>query len=131
MDGALRSPGGDVETVYEAGDALLICRFSGEIDVEGLARARALSAKLAADRVVRGVLIDVRHSRPAYGHADFIESAEEFLAIFAPQRCAFVATDDPARARQVMLLETVGFPSAMRVRAFTDAVAARAWLCER
>ena len=130
MDGALRSPGGDVETAYDAANALLVCRFSGEIDVAGLARARALSEKAADGRAVRGVLLDVRESRPAYGHADFIESAEEFLTLFAPRRCAFVATDDPARARQVMLLETVGFPSAVRVRAFSDTEAARAWLCE-
>ncbi len=130
MDRAIRSPNGDVEAGYDAAHAVLTCRFSGEIDVNGLARARALSLEVAGDCDVAGMLIDVRRSRPGYRPDDFIESAEEFLTVFAPRRCAFVAGEDPERVRQAALLETIGVANAMRVRAFSDVDTARAWLCE-
>ncbi|MFW5661321.1 MAG: hypothetical protein ACOC05_08040 [Oceanicaulis sp.] len=104
---------------------LVTVYFKGTVGRSDLVAAEHRLISVAEKMPVNAVLIDARHSQPAYSPSDLIASVEQSLQFVAPRRCAFVAS--PERSREVMLIETVSFPFAVRVRAFEEPSEARAW----
>ncbi|MFW6299524.1 MAG: hypothetical protein ACOC20_01215 [Oceanicaulis sp.] len=111
---------------FEDGAGLLTVSFEGTVGRDDLAHARARLVETVGERAVSGVVLDARRSKPAYNAADLIESVELTLDDIAPKRCAFVSLEP--RSEALMLIETVSFPYAVRVQAFTDINIARDWV---
>lgn len=104
---------------------LLTLVFEGAVGVSLLQQAQSEITRAAEHMGVDGVVIDARRSRPDYSPAALIEAVERTLETVAPRRCALVAAGE--RSRELMLIETVSFPYAVRVRAFSCPEDARTW----
>lgn len=129
MDMRVRATGaGRATAAYHPETGRLDCRFEGVIGADELRKANEALFEAAGDRPVRSVLIDARESTGEYAFSEMIASTEAFLERLEPRRCAMVSRTD--RSRHVMLLETVAFPFAVKVRGFADYEAAAAWLDE-
>ncbi|MGX6646380.1 hypothetical protein ACWCOP_00370 [Maricaulaceae bacterium MS644] len=115
-----------VHVSFEAGAGLLTLSFQGVVTCGDLDAGLAKTRHATQGRAVNAVILDARGSTPAYAPADLIESVEQALDEIAPKRCAFVSCE--ARNEALMLLETVSFPYAVRVQAFSSLDAARDWV---
>ncbi|MEQ8432937.1 MAG: STAS/SEC14 domain-containing protein [Oceanicaulis sp.] len=115
-----------VQVRFEDGAGLLTVSFQGVVNRSDLDAGLAKIRNATQGRDVNAVIIDARQSTPAYAPADLIESVEQTLDEIAPKRCAFVSGE--ARAEALMLIETVSFPYAVRVQAFSAVDAARDWV---
>jgi hypothetical protein len=115
-----------VQVRFEAGSGLLTLSFQGVVNRGDLDAGLAKIRHVTQGRAVNAVIIDARDSTPAYAAADLIESVEQTLDEIAPKRCAFVSGE--TRSEALMLIETVSFPYAVRVQAFSALDAARDWV---
>lgn len=115
-----------VQTRFDDGAGLLTLSFQGTVTRTGLEAALARLLQTVKGGTVNGVVLDARYSTPAYSPADLIDAVEQGLEEISPKRCAFVT--DNTRSEALMLLETVSFPYAVRVRAFTGVDEARDWV---
>lgn len=118
-------PNATVRIHLEPGARLLTLVFEGAVGPTLLQQAQAGIAEAADRMAVDGVVIDARRSRPDYSPAALIDAVERTLEAVAPRRCALVSVGE--RNREIMLIETVSFPYAVRVRAFASLDDARAW----
>lgn len=115
-----------VHVRFEAGSGLLTLSFQGVVTRSALDSVLAKIRHVTQGRAVNAVIIDARESTPEYAAADLIESVERALDEIAPKRCAFVSPQ--SRTEALMLIETVSFPYAVRVQAFSAMDAARDWV---
>lgn len=123
-----RKTAGSTELAFDAETGRLELVFQGAVRAVDLTEACEKLAELIAERPVAAALIDARRSRAAYSAAELIEALEAALEYARPRRCAFVS--DGERPDIVMLMETVGFPYGVRVKAYLDLAEASAWLEE-
>jgi len=115
-----------IHVYFEDTCGLLTVAFEGAVDSNDLAACRQRLLDLVDGRPVRGVVLDARRSTPAYSPAELIESVELTLDEIAPKRCAFISAEP--RSKALMVIETVSFPYAVRVQAFTESDSARDWV---
>lgn len=115
-----------VDVRFEDASGLLTLTFSGTVGRAGLNAAHERLGRLTQGRAVTGVVIDARNSTAGYSPAELIDAVERSLEEITPKRCAFVSNE--ARTEALMLIETVSFPYAVRVQAFSDPDEARDWV---
>ncbi|MEQ8404774.1 MAG: STAS/SEC14 domain-containing protein [Oceanicaulis sp.] len=111
---------------FEEGAGLLTARFEGQVTKSDLDAANARLRQITEGRAVNAIILDARDSTPRYSPAELIDSVEETLDDITPKRCAFVSPEP--RNEALMLIETVSFPYAVRVQAFSTVDAARDWV---
>jgi hypothetical protein len=124
MDASTFSRSVDVQ--YEDGSGLVTVAFKGPGSRADFDAGQEKLRLATEGRTVNAIILDARHSVPAYSPGELADSVERTLDEIAPKRCAFVSTQ--ARAESLTVIEMVSFPFAVRVQAFADMDAARAWV---
>ena len=115
-----------VDLRFEEGVGVLTACFEGRVAKPDLDAANARLREMTEGRAVNAVILDARNSTQGYSPAELIDSVEQTLDEITPKRCAFVSLEP--RSEALMLIETVSFPYAVRVQAFTSMDEARAWV---
>ena len=111
------------EINYDPATGVAYLSYEGAVSAAGLSAAHEALHGLLNGRTIIALVIDVRRSTPAYSAAELLDAMENCVADWPLERVALVT--EAVRERLVMLMETVGFPQGVRVRAFADAAAAR------
>ena len=111
---------------YERAAALAQIVYEGRIDPVTLEAACESLIETVGREPMIGLVIDVRHSQPAYDPAELTEAVEHCLATLALERCAVLVREE--RVRLVTLMQSAAVAYAVRVRAFDDAEDARRWV---
>jgi hypothetical protein len=124
MDASAYLPSANVQ--FEGNSGLLTLVYQGAVSRQELDVGLEQIRLAVDDSPVNAIILDVRNSVPVYSSADLVECVEQMLDEITPKRCAFVSGQ--ARAQTVNLIETVSFPYAVRVQAFSTVDAARDWV---
>ena len=111
------------EIEYDPAAGVARIRYEGPVDAAGLFAAHEALHACVAGRAMIGLVIDVRDSDPAYNASELLEAMETCVAEWPLERVALISRTD--RERLLMIMETVGFPQGVRVRAFAQADEAR------
>jgi hypothetical protein len=111
---------------FEGGSGLLTVVYQGAVSRHELDAGLEQILLAVDDGPVNAIIIDLRNSIPAYSPADLVECVEQALDEITPKRCALVSR--VARAQTLKLIETVSFPYAVRVQAFSAMDTARDWV---
>jgi hypothetical protein len=116
-------------TNYQVDGDILQVSITGDLSLVEAAAAQSNTARIANERGVRKVLVDLRGTSPSLSTVEYFEFASSFVELF-PRETRHGVVFDPETypAEDAHFLETVARNRGAVLRMFSDLDEARDWL---